>query len=72
VIPPRSPEDNGAVERANGSAKFEFYAFYSEIPSLFHIRKYLQHYVHKYNTYRPHQALQYLTPLQYHNLIAEA
>jgi hypothetical protein len=72
VLPPRSPKYNGTVERANGAAKFEFYFFYDGILSLLHLRKALQSYVHKYNNYRPHQALQYLTPLQYFHSLPEA
>ena len=67
VLPPRSPKYNGNVERANGAAKYEFYTFYSGKLSLAHVRRALAKYVHKYNHYRPHQALQYLTPWQYYN-----
>lgn len=66
VLPPRSPECNGNVERANGSAKFEFYHLYDGPPNLTHLRSALNQYVKKYNTFRPHQALQYLTPLEYY------
>lgn len=72
VLPPRSPEYNGNVERANGSAKYEFYAFYSDDFNLTSIRNGLQKYVKKYNTYRPHQALQYLTPQQYYSQLSGA
>jgi len=72
VLPPKSPECNGNVERANGAAKFEFYAFYIGRCNLFYLRKALKKYVQKYNTYRPHQALQYLTPLQYYQKLAGA
>lgn len=67
VLPPRSPEYNGNVERANGSAKFEFYYLYDGVCNLFSLRRELGRYVKKYNTFRPHQALQYLTPWQYYN-----
>ena len=69
VLPPRSPEYNGTVERANGSAKFEFYYFYHGDYNLADLRIRLKHYVNKYNTFRPHQALHYLTPWQYFNQI---
>lgn len=72
VLPPKTPENNGVVERANSSAKYEFYAFYSGNHSFYHLRKHLKRYVHKYNSYRPHQALQYLTPLQYYASMSEA
>lgn len=66
VLPPRSPEYNANVERANGAAKYEFYIFYSGNSNLSSLRNELSRYVKKYNTYRPHQALQYLTPAQYY------
>ena len=72
VLPPKSPEYNGNVERANGSAKYEFYAFYCDDFNLTSIRNGLQRYVKKYNTYRPHQALQYLTPQQYYSQLSGA
>ncbi len=72
VLPPRSPEYNGIVERANGAARYEFYAFYIGDFNLFSIRKDLQKYVKKYNFYRPHQALHYLTPHQYYSNISGA
>jgi transposase len=66
VIPPKSPEYNGVVERTNGSSKYEFYASYLGPLNLVAIRSKLRKYVHKFNTYRPHQALQYKTPMQYY------
>jgi transposase InsO family protein len=69
VTPPRSPEINGTVERANGAAKFEFYYLYEGMTNLFNLRKALKRYVDKYNKYRPHQSLQYLTPLEYYRKI---
>ena len=72
VLPPRSPEYNGTVERANGSAKSEFYPFYEGALKIHAIQKGLQRYVTKYNNYRPHQALQYLTPQQYYSQISGA
>ncbi len=72
VLPPKSPEYNGNVERANGTSKFEFYACYDGQISLSHLRKALARYVKKYNSYRPHQALHYQTPLQYYQAFREA
>lgn len=66
VLPPRSPECNGSVERANGAAKFEFYYLYDGSYNLPNLRQDLKKYVRKYNAFRPHQALQYLTPLEYY------
>lgn len=72
VLPPKTPENNGNVERANGAAKYEFYAFYNGELNLKSVRVHLKRYVKKYNTYRPHQALQYLTPQQYYTSLSEA
>lgn len=66
VLPPKSPEYNGIVERANGSSKYEFYASYLGPLNLVAIRSKLRQYAHKYNTFRPHQALQYKTPMEYY------
>lgn len=65
VLPPKSPEYNGTVERTNSTAKYEFYFLYNGKHSIKAIRKELERFTIFYNSYRPHQALQYLTPLQY-------
>lgn len=65
VLPPRSPEYNGNVERSNGTAKYEFYAQYDSKPNLHTIRKKLQKFTHFYNFYRPHQGIGLLTPGQF-------
>lgn len=66
VLPPRSPEWNGAVERSNGTARYEFYSQYNSGVSLHHIRKNLQKFAHFYNHYRPHQGIDLLTPNQFY------
>ncbi len=70
VLPPRSPEYNGNVERGNSTVKYEFYAHYLGSFTLAQLRFNLQKYVQSYNSYRPHQALQNLTPLQYYQKIS--
>jgi transposase len=72
VIPPRTPEDNGNVERANKTSKYEFYSFYQGALNLGAMRSKMRKFVQKYNTFRPHQALQYLTPMQYYRKLTEA
>lgn len=64
VLPPRSPEYNGCVERGNGTVKYEFYQQYNGLRKLENIQQSLQKYVQHYNTWRPHQALKYLTPIE--------
>lgn len=65
VLPPRSPEYNGHVERCNGTTKYEFHRTYDGPPNLDHIQKELEAYCQCYNTFRPHQALNQETPMTY-------
>ena len=65
VLPPRSPKLNGCVERAHRTHTEEFYEvtdFSLEVATL---NRELKAWEHTYNTIRPHQALGYLTPLQF-------
>ncbi len=71
VLPPRSPELNGSVERGNGTVKYEFYMQYDGPPKLDLVRKSLQRYVNFYNSVRPHQTLKYLTPKEYYSEISK-
>ena len=66
VLPPRTPKYNGGVERANRTFKEEFY--YSSAlraDTITAMRTELETAVAKYNGYRPHRSLNYLTPLEY-------
>lgn len=65
VLPPRSPELNGAVERCNGAWRYEFYACRDLPLTIPEIAKHVDAFQHLYNTYRPHRALAGLTPKQY-------
>ena len=69
VLPPRSPEQNGVVERANSASKYEFYATYDGLLNLVAVRSKLRRFMHKFNHFRPHQALRYLTPMKYFQTI---
>ena len=65
VLPPRSPKLNGCVERAQRTHTEEFYQvndFSLEVASL---NQELRAWERTYNTIRPHQALNYLTPQQF-------
>jgi putative transposase len=62
VLPPKSPKLNGAVERANGSWRYEFYAVYDLPATLAELNPLLDSFQHLYNHYRPHGALRGLTP----------
>jgi putative transposase len=65
VLPPRSPKLNGAVERANRTHTEEFYQVTPCSLEMNKLNRELRHWERIYNTVRPHQALGYLTPLQF-------
>jgi transposase InsO family protein len=62
VLPPRSPKLNGHVERAQRTHREEFYEVTDLPDSLHAINALLKDWEAVHNTYRPHQALGYLTP----------
>ena len=64
VLPPRSPELNGGVERANRTHTEEFYEITDSTFELADLRPKLLEWENICNTYRPSQALNYLTPLE--------
>jgi len=63
VLPPRSPKLNGSVERANRTHAEEFWECYDGDFDLSTVRPALLAWEQRYNTFRPHQALRYQTPL---------
>ncbi len=65
VLPPRSPKLNGCVERANRTHTEEFYEVTDFSLDVATLNQELRAWEHTYNTVRPHQALGYLTPLQF-------
>lgn len=67
TIPPASPKANGMVERAQRSCREEHYAFEPPCLTLQEEREALAEFVHHYNRVRPHKALGYLTPMEYHH-----
>ena len=74
VLPPRSPKLNGGVERAHRTHTEEFYEITDSDFSINDLKPKLLHWELRYNTVRPHQSLNYLTPyefLQRHNKIKE-
>jgi len=62
VLPPRSPKLNGGVERANRTHTEEFYEVTDSTFELADLRPKLLRWENICNTYRPSQALGYLTP----------
>jgi putative transposase len=65
VLPPRSPKLNGAVERANRTHTEEFYEVTDSDFELADLRAKLLEWEKVCNTYRPNQALGYLTPWEH-------
>ena len=65
VLPPRSPELNGHVERSHRTHHEEFYQVIPEHWNVAQLNPQLRRWEHIYNTVRPHQALRYLTPLEF-------
>lgn len=65
VLPPKSPKLNGAVERAQRTHTEEFYEVSDCAWTIQALNAELREWEKVYNTIRPHQALDYLTPLQF-------
>jgi putative transposase len=65
VLPPKSPKINGAVERCNGSWRYEFYSTYELPTKVEELNPFLDSFQHLYNYHRPHGALGGQTPARY-------
>jgi putative transposase len=65
VLPPRRPDLNGAVERAQASWRYEFYACHDLPHRLDRLNEHIDAFAHLYNHYRPHGALGGETPSEY-------
>ena len=65
VLPPKRPDLNGCVERAQSSWRYEFYASYDLPARIDKLQPLVDAFAHRYNHHRPHQALGDLTPAQY-------
>lgn len=65
VLPPKSPQLNGVVERANDSSRTEFWNLYDGNLTVKDASPSLAEYQHFYNHVRPHCALDLLTPMEY-------
>ncbi len=69
VLPPRSPKLKGCVERCNRTLRYEFYRLYKGSASVADIDEALQEYMNIYNTERPHEGLNMVTPMAYYDSI---
>ena len=72
VLPPRKPQWNGCVERANRTGREEFWECYADDLDLEHVAQALVAWEAEYNTVRPHQSLGMRTPAEFlaHHLSA--
>src|SRR5271167_1678763 len=61
----RSPKLNGQVERSHRTHHEEFYQVIPDHWNVAQLNPQLRRWEHIYNTVRPHQALRYLTPLEF-------
>lgn len=65
VLPPRSPKLNGCVERCNRTYTEEFYEVNDFSFDIQELNAQVRAWETVCNTIRPHQAIDYLTPLEY-------
>lgn len=65
VLPPKTPQLNGAVERCNGTWRYEFYAVHDLPHQIERLQPFVDAFAHRYNHYRPHDALDGKTPAEY-------
>jgi len=71
VLPPKRPDLNGAVERAQSSWRYEFYACHDLPHRLDRLNERIDAFAHLYNYHRPHGALGGKTPSEYLNLTSQ-
>ena len=72
VLPPKRPQLNGAVERCNGSWRYEFYAAYDLPHRLDKLQPFVDAFAHRFNHHRPHDALDGKTPAEYLSALSSA
>lgn len=64
-----SPNENAVIERSFRTDQDEFYYWLEKAPQhIGELNEWLQKFINKYNTWRPHQALDYKTPKEVVNL----
>ena len=72
VLPPRRPELNGIVERANRTSKMEFWRFHDGELSCEAVNEALAEHLDYYNNRRPHRALGMKTPAEMARILGMA
>jgi len=63
-IQPDKPTQNAYIERFNGSFRRELLDAHL-FRSLAHVRQLVDEWMQDYNTQRPHQALNFMTPIEF-------
>ncbi len=72
VLPPRSPQLNGIVERANRTARVECWSQYRGELTCAAMNEALGQYLDYYNSRRPHRSLGMKTPAEFARMVAVA
>lgn len=68
-----SPNENAVIERSFKTDQEEFYFWLEKAPQhIGELNDWLQKFIIKYNTWRPHQALDYKTPAEFVKLYQES
>jgi transposase InsO family protein len=62
VLPPKSPQMNGGVERCNGAWRYAFYAAHDLPAAVEQPNPLIDSFQHLYNHHRPHGTLGGKTP----------
>jgi putative transposase len=65
VLPPKRPDLNGCVERAQSTWRYEFYATYDLPHRIDKLQAFVDAFAHRFNHHRPHDALGGRTPAEY-------
>lgn len=65
VLPPKRPDLNGCVERAQSTWRYEFYATYDLPARIDELQAFVDAFAYRFNHHRPHDALAGRTPAEY-------
>src|ERR1700724_3947979 len=65
VLPPKRPDLNGCVERAQSTWRYEFYATYDLPHRIDKLQAFVDAFAHRFNHHRPHDSLAGQTPAEY-------
>jgi putative transposase len=71
VLPPKRPDLNGCVERAQSTWRYEFYATYDLPHRIDKLQAFVDAFAHRFNHRRPHDALGGQTPAEYLQTLSE-